>query len=142
MIERLLRAFGGFLGKAPDDEKSPLRGMPAVRRLKSYQADTGFTWSYYYEGFRELASPVSGRAYEFALQNANTPPRRLAVVIPDSTCSTMAEQVGREIAARELYALAKMHLFSVLDRETVLEPDGRVMLDAARAMEFWNLLDL
>ena len=122
--------------------QAPLRGVPTVRRLKTYQSGTGCTWTYCYEGFRDQSSPVSGRAFEFTLQSSGAPPLRLTVLIPDSTGSAVAEQIGRDIAPRELYALAKMHLFSVLDRETVLESDGRTSLASAEAMEIWELLDL
>lgn len=120
----------------------PLRGVPAVRRLKSYQAETGFTWAYYFEGYRVEAAPHPARAYVFTLQGGSRSPRQVFVVISERTIADAAERTGGVIAPRESYALAKMHLFSVLDREEPPAPDSRWELDVSAAVAIWEQLDL
>ena len=120
----------------------PLRGVPTVRRLKSYQADTGFTWAYYFEGYRAEAEPHPARTYVFTLQGGSRSPQRIFVVISELTLEDAAARTGSVVAPRESYALAKMHLFSVLDREDPPAPESRWELDVSAAVAIWEQLDL
>ena len=123
----------------PADE---LRGTPAIRRLKTYRAESGFTWSYHYEGYRQEATPRAAQAFVFTLQGGSGPAGRLLIVIPESTLASVRERTGVSVSSREAYALAKMHLFSVLDREEPPEPDSRWELDLDTALAIWEQLDL
>ncbi len=119
-----------------------LRGVPPVRRLKTYQADTGFSWSYYYEGHRREEEPNAGLAYVFTLQPGSRAERRVTVLIPEGTLAGARARTLSAISSRESYALAKMHLFAVLDCEESPAPDSRWELDVDAAMAIWERLDL
>ncbi len=83
----------------------PLRGAPPVRRHKTYTADTGYVYTYYYEGYRETAA-----GYDFHFQSsANNDPFAPVLV-------TLArDAVRRQLTDTERYALAKLSLFQAFD---------------------------
>ncbi len=141
MIKRLMRmlAPAAPARHAPSDE---LRGAPAIRRLKTYRAESGFTWSYHYEGYLQETTPKPAQAFVFTLQGGSGPAGRVFVVIPESTLASACERTGVAVTSRETYALAKMHLFSVLDREEPPEPESRWELDSGAALAIWEQLDL
>lgn len=120
----------------------PLRGVPPVRRLKTYRADTGFSWSYYYEGHRLEVAPHPGQAYLFTLQPGTRTQRQVTIAIPERTLAEARERMGSAIASRESYALAKMYLFSMLDREEQPAPDSRWELQVDALISIWEQLDL
>ncbi len=74
----------------------PVRA-PAQRRVKHYSAQTGFQYRY------ELRSSTPGD-YEFCLRTASGPAFSLHIAVPLT-----------HLAARDRYALAKLHLFRNLD---------------------------
>lgn len=127
---------------ARDVPADDLRGTPAIRRLKTYRAESGFTWSYHYEGYRKETTPKPAQAFVFTLQGGSGPAGRISIVIPESTLASTCERTGVPVSSRESYAFAKMHLFSVLDREEPPEPDSRWELDLDAALAIWEQLDL
>lgn len=141
----MIRRFIGWLVRqrtAQTSAAEPLRGAPKVRRLKNYQAGTGFTWSYYYEGYRMEDGPDAARAHVFTLLSRSRGSQELTIVIRESTLSGVRERAAREVSSPEIHALAKMHLFSILDREESPPPGSRWELDAAAAEVIWAQLDL
>src|SRR5207302_5733890 len=49
-------------------KKSPLTGAPPVRRLKTYSAQSGYVYQYYYEGHRDFRSGgESGTEFVFQI---------------------------------------------------------------------------
>lgn len=113
-----------------------------MRRLKNYQAESGFTWSYCYEGYRVLDAPEAARAHVFTLLAGGRAPRELTIVIRETILAGIRVRAEREISSPEIHALAKMHLFSILDREEHPPPGSRWELDAAAAWAIWTRLDL
>ena len=53
--------FDWLKGKAAAGTE-PLRGAPEVRRLKTYQSETGYVYQYYYDGWRPV---TGGREFVF-----------------------------------------------------------------------------
>lgn len=119
----------------------PLLGTPAIRRVKTYAADTGYTWSYTFQGYRIETMP-DGRSYVFSLWTGNRTPVEIAVSVHKAVIEVVARHAGREIESREWYALAKMHLFAVLDRESSLEARARFAIPEESALEIWERLGL
>lgn len=142
MIKRLLQLFAPSVKAQPVAPPESLHSIPTVRRLKTYQADTGFTWSYYYDGYRNETTPQRAQAFLFTLLGGNRPPQQAVIVVPESTLEGMRAKTGSAASSREIYALAKMHLFSMLDSEERPEPDVRWELDASAAIAIWEQLDL
>lgn len=142
MIKRILQLFAPKHKAQPVASPESLRGIPTVRRLKTYQAMTGFTWSYYYDGYRNETTPQSAQAFVFTLLGGNRAPQQATIVVPDSTIEEMRAKTGNAASSREIYALAKMHLFSMLDSDERPKPDARWELDASAAIAIWEQLDL
>lgn len=142
MIKRLLQLFAPSVKAQPGVSPESLRSIPTVRRLKTYQAETGFTWSYYYDGYRNETEPQRAQAFVFTMLGGNRPPQQATIVVPESALEGMRAQTGSTASSREIYALAKMHLFSMLDSEECPEPDARWELDANAAIAIWEQLDL
>ena len=142
MIKRLLQLFAPSVKAQPGASPDVLRSVPTVRRLKTYQAETGFTWSYYYDGYRNETTPKRAQAFVFTLLGGNRPPQQATIVVPESTLEGMRAKTGSAASSREIYALAKMHLFSMLDSEKCPERDARWELDASAAIAIWEQLDL
>ena len=94
--------FRSFFGKKP----VPLSGAPTVRRQKSYSAESGFVYQYFYEGMRRLAK---GTEFVFTFSADRKTSHAVSVVVSDEVIA------GREILANVRYAIAKMALFQAFD---------------------------
>ena len=66
--------FRGFFSR----KSTALTGAPPVRRMKSYSAQSGYVYQYYYEGQRLFRhGPDHGTEFVFSLspdRKAGTPP--------------------------------------------------------------------
>jgi hypothetical protein len=109
----LKQVFRHLFRKKPD---STLAGAPAVRRLKTYSAQSGYVYQYFYEGHRRVDAP-SGGALEFVFRasadrkNWND----LSVLIDDCAIRAWEQAHSRELSATEHYAIAKIALFQAFD---------------------------
>jgi hypothetical protein len=90
---------------------SPLRGAPATPRHKTYSADSGYVYTYYYEGYRE-----SGEDLEFVFQmsTSSEPFTPVFVSLTRQALETW-ESSHRELTPTERYAIAKLALFQAFD---------------------------
>jgi hypothetical protein len=103
-----------WFGKKP----ASLTGAPAVRRQKSYSAQTGYVYQYFYEGHRP-SSPERGMEYVFDVSSDRKTSSKVSVIISDATVAHWQDVGGRTLSSTELYAIAKMALFQAFDeRET------------------------
>jgi len=82
----------------------PLAGAPAVRRLKTYSAASGYVYQYFYEGHR-------GTEYFFQVSADRRTYFSLAVLLSESAL----ESSPRELNSTDRYAVAKMALFKAFD---------------------------
>jgi hypothetical protein len=82
----------------------PLAGAPAVRRLKTYSAASGYVYQYFYEGHR-------GTEYFFQVSADRRTYFSLAVLLSESAL----ESSPRELSSTDRYAVAKMALFKAFD---------------------------
>jgi hypothetical protein len=85
----------------------PLAGAPAVRRLKSYSAASGYVYQYFYEGHR-------GTGYVFHVSGDRRTYFSVAVLLSDAAL----EASPRELTSTEQYAVAKMALFQAFDERS------------------------
>jgi hypothetical protein len=96
----------------------PLTGAPAVRRQKTYSAQSGYVYQYFYEGHRP-SSPERGTEYVFHVSPDHKTSLPVSVFISDEAMAAWQEERGRTLSAAERYAIAKMALFQAFDeRET------------------------
>lgn len=86
------------------EQPPPLAGAPAVRRLKTYSAATGYVYQYFYEGHR-------GTEYVFQVSADRQTYSWVAVLISKEALQASP----RELNSTERYAVAKMALFQAFD---------------------------
>ncbi|HVP48513.1 MAG TPA: hypothetical protein VMT32_18085 [Bryobacteraceae bacterium] len=96
----------------------PLSGAPAVRRQKTYSAQSGYVYQYFYEGHRPMAAP-RGTEYVFNVSPDRKSSSQVSVFVTDDVMLSWQQESGRTLSATEQYAIAKMALFQAFDeRET------------------------
>jgi hypothetical protein len=86
------------------EQPPPLAGAPAVRRLKTYSAASGYAYQYFYQGHR-------GNEYVFQVSADRRTYFSLAVLVSDAALQASP----RELNSTERYAVAKMALFQAFD---------------------------
>ena len=101
-----------FFGKKP----LPLTGAPTVRRLKSYSAQSGYVYQYFYEGQRPYGSGGgSGVEYVFTVSADRKTVHPVSVLVGEGEVRGWEQAHGRELASTERYAVSKMALFQAFD---------------------------
>jgi hypothetical protein len=112
--------------------KPALSGAPAVRRLKTYSAQTGYVYQYYYEGHRPFHSKGEvGTEYVFSL---SADPKRWhpgSVLLSAAAIADWERANGRELSSTERYAVAKMALFQAFDERAPERMKDEVRVRAA-----------
>ena len=113
-----------------------------VRRVKTYSAQTGYVYEYYFVGQRAaLADDPFAPSAEFIFDVS--PDRKsvfaVSVFLPSRVVAGYAEEHDRSLSAPELYAAAKLRLLQGFDEISNMLQDGRrLVLDAeslARLLE-------
>lgn len=121
-----------------------LTGAPPVRRQKTYSAQSGYVYQYFYRGLRTI--PHRGAAateYVFEVTADRHTAFPLSIVVPEAALEEWQHDHGRVLASAERYGLAKMALFQTFDDFPA--PDqchGPVELDPAGVSAFAEALDL
>ena len=95
---------------------APLSGVPTVRRMKNYSAQSGYVYQYYYEGHRDSGSAEgNAREFVFSISADRTNWTQNSVFVLGTAIDTWQQQHGRELSSTECYAIAKMALFQAFD---------------------------
>jgi hypothetical protein len=92
----------------------PLSGAPAVRRQKTYSAQTGYVYQYFYQGQRP-ASPDPGTEYVFDVSADRKTSTSVSVFVSTEAVENWQSEAGRTLSNAERYAIAKMALFQAFD---------------------------
>jgi hypothetical protein len=92
----------------------PLAGVPTVRRQKTYSAQSGYVYQYFYEGHRP-SSADRGTEYVFDVSSDRKTSSPVSVIISDAAVASWQNVGGRTLSATEQYAIAKMALFQAFD---------------------------
>jgi hypothetical protein len=104
----MLRWFFSRKAAAP-----PLRGAPLQAREKSYTAQSGYVYSYFYCGFRNHEEGTTEFVFKISADRKNW---REAAVRQEHACMSAWEHANqRTFTAAERYAIAKMALFQAFD---------------------------
>jgi hypothetical protein len=95
---------------------APLTGTPGVRRLKTYSAQSGYVYQYYYEGHRDFRSGVDrGVEFVFSISADRKTWQTTSVLVSDEAIRSWEEAHARELSSTERYAIAKIALFQAFD---------------------------
>ena len=101
---------------------APLTGAPAVRRLKTYSAQSGYVYQYYYEGqrpFREAAD--AGSEYVFSISADRKKWHQTSVLLSDQAIRDWEQRHARDLSSTERYAVCKIALFHAFDERPAPE---------------------
>jgi hypothetical protein len=93
-------------------KRQPLIGAPAVRRLKTYSAQTGYVYQYLYEGHR---APGAAIEFVFTVSGDRKNWAPLSVVVAHAALRAWESAHLRQLSSTEHYAIAKMALFQAFD---------------------------
>jgi hypothetical protein len=97
-------------------KKQPLTGAPPVRRLKTYSAQSGYVYQYYYEGHREFrSSGETGAEFVFLVSADRKTWDDTSVLVSSSAVQEWERAHERRLSPTELYAVAKISLFQAFD---------------------------
>jgi hypothetical protein len=109
---------------------APLTGAPAVRRQKTYSAQSGYVYQYYYEGHRPFGREnEKGTEFVFDVSADRKSSTPVSVFVTDQAVDSWEQKHGRPLAATERYATAKMALFQAFDERAhpgLMKQDVRV----------------
>jgi hypothetical protein len=124
----LLRGMQSTLGenvfrKLFGKKIQPLTGAPSVRRMKTYSAESGYVYQYFYEGHRH-AQRDGGEWDEFVFHiSADRKAwHDTSLFIEETALRNWEQQHGRELSSTERYAIAKLALFQTFDGKE--SPEG------------------
>jgi hypothetical protein len=97
-------------------KKPPLSGAPPSRRLKSYSAQSGYVYQYFYEGHRFFsAGEESGVEFVFSVSADRKQFHAVEVLVPNSAIESWERAHDRPLSSTERYAVAKLSLFQAFD---------------------------
>ncbi len=132
--------FKRFFSRNP----APLSGAAATPRLKTYAADSGYVYHYFYQGYRP--SPASADActeFVFQISQDRRDWRPLIVSLPDAALLRWQQEHARELSSTERYALVKMTLFQAFDQcPTPATLRDSVRVEAADVASLLEKLDV
>jgi hypothetical protein len=104
---------------------APLRGVPPVRRQKTYSSQTGFVYQYFYEGYRDSdREGRSGQEYVFQVSSDRKASFPLTIFLPAAAVNSWQQAHGRSLTPTEQYAAVKMALFQAFDEQAELGPEN------------------
>jgi hypothetical protein len=122
----------------------PLKGTPKVRREKTYSADTGYVYQYFYQGYREASRGEDhGHEYLFRVSSDRSSRFDLRVFLSRRALEPWEKANGRELIPTEHYALVKLSLFRAFDeRQDFSGEHAEVIVTPEQVEEHVNTLDL
>ena len=95
---------------------SPLTGAPVVRRLKSYSAQSGYVYQYFYEGQRPFRSGgESGTEFVFTVSADRKTSHPVSVLVAEGALRAWEQAHAHPLSSTERYAVSKMALFQAFD---------------------------
>src|SRR5579862_1855233 len=95
---------------------APLAGAPAIRRQKTYSAQSGYVYQYFYEGYRPYQrDDGSGTEFVFDVSADRKTSAAVSVFVSDDAVAAWEQKYGRQLVSTERYAAAKMALFQAFD---------------------------
>jgi hypothetical protein len=97
-------------------KKTALSGTPPVRRMKTYSAQSGYVYQYFYEGHRDYrASDDRGVEFVFTISSDRKTWHEASVLVSELAILEWQQAHTRELSLTERYAVAKIALFQAFD---------------------------
>ena len=96
-----------------------------LRRVKTYTAQTGYVYEYYFVGQREASGGVRGTEYIFDVISDRRARYSVSVIVHEDAPLEWAKAHGRNLSAPELYAAAKLRLQQGFDETGDMFSQGR-----------------
>src|SRR3954470_13975267 len=110
-------------------KKPALSGVPPVRRMKTYSAQSGYVYQYFYEGHREYrGGGDEGVEFVFTVSSDRKSTYETSVLVSSPAIRAWEQAHGRELSLTERYAVAKIALFQAFDER----PDPAQLKDEVR----------
>ena len=98
---------------------TPLSGTPAVRRMKTYSAQSGYVYQYFYEGQRPYdRSAEIGTEFVFTISADRKNWNAISVLLAGEAIAAWQSEHDRELSSTEHYAVCKIALFQAFDERT------------------------
>lgn len=99
-----------------------------VRRLKTYVAETGYVYQYYFVGKRPALDNSSATEYVFDVNSDRRTTFAVSVFILPAALAHWSAQNGRDLSDTEQYAAAKLRLLQGFDEHSDMFAQGRQLL--------------
>jgi hypothetical protein len=121
--------------------------MPRMgHRYKTYQAETGVTYQYFFDVRRSVTRPEgqgAGSDFAFVVTADQRPPFVLKVFVTERALAAWRSAHQRDLTANEQYAAAKMRLYRAFDEAEKVgdEPLG-LIVDETNVEELLAPLEL
>lgn len=116
------------------------------RRYKTYAAETGTAYQYFFASSRRVNRPEgqgAGSDYIFVVTPDQKPPFILRIFISERALEVWRQGHGRGLDTNEMYAAAKMRLFRAFDEIECLRGDElNLLVDDANVEELLEPLNL
>ena len=105
-----------MFGWLKNRRETPLSGAPAVRRQKSYSAQSGFVYQYFYQGNRPaIREREQGQEFVFEVTADRKTSFPVSVFVSEPVVVDWQNLHNRALSPTERYAIAKMALFQAFD---------------------------
>jgi hypothetical protein len=99
-----------------------LSGTPQIRRMKTYCAQSGYVYQYFYEGYRSFGSGgENGTEFVFSISADRKNWSDTSVLVGDEALAMWEQSHARQLSSTEKYAIAKMALFQAFDERLAPE---------------------
>ena len=133
-----------FLRSLFGETTAPLKGVPKVRREKTYSAETGYVYQYFYMGYREAARDGDeGHEHLFSVSAGPSSRFNLRVFLSRRALEPWEKAHQRQLIPTEQYALVKLSLFQAFDKRTDFSGESSdVVVSPEQVEEHINTLDL
>ncbi len=115
-----------------------------MRRQKTYSAESGYVYQYFYEGQRPAArAGLTGVQYVFDVSADRKTSSAVSVFISEEALGEWQTRNDRRLSSTERYAVAKMALMQAFDRRTApSDMSEEVLVQAADVEAILTLLDI
>lgn len=133
-----------MFGWLKNRRETPLSGAPAVRRQKSYSAQSGFVYQYFYQGNRPaIREREQGQEFVFEITADRKTSFPVSVFVSEPVVVDWQNLHNRALSPTERYAIAKMALFQAFDdRRTPGEMREEVRVRTADVQAILDILGI
>ncbi len=84
--------------------------------MKTYSAQSGYVYQYFYEGYRPcVAGAEKGTEFVFSISADRKKWEPTSVLVADAALAMWEQAHARQLSGTERYAIAKMALFQAFD---------------------------